>query len=473
MIALTATQIARAIGGRLQGGENESCPRRATIDSRGAGAGDLFFGLPGESHDGGAFAADALRREAWGVVVAQRHFEDAAAVCGTGQAVFGVEDPVVALGAIANRWRHELGARVIGVTGSTGKTSTKDILAATIGKTHAVVATSANFNTEIGLPLTVLDAPPGTEVLVLEMAMRGAGQIAELARIAEPDVGCVVNVGPVHLEQLGTVEAVAAAKAELLVELPNGATAVIPADEPRLAPFLRDDLRVTTFGEDGAVRLADGTFDPERPHGAGLGETNEPDSDMAIAGRTLRIQTPGGIRAITPSFREGYLVRNLLAAVACAEAIGIHADGELNVRFSALRGELLELPGEITLINDCYNANPVSMRAALENLSAAKGRRLAVLGGMAELGADSDRYHAGVADDAARARVDMLISVGELAGAYGDHYTGAIEHVPSPEAAAHVLREIARPGDTVLVKGSRSVGLERVAELLLAGGSAA
>lgn len=460
MIALTSTQIAQAIGGRVHGGEGESHPRRVTIDSRDAGAGDLFFGLPGENHDGGAFAADALRRQAWGVVVSPKHFEEATASCGPGQSVFGVGDPVAALGALANRWRHELGARVIGVTGSTGKTSTKDILAALLGKHHAVVATSANFNTEIGLPLTMLDAPQGTEVLVLEMAMRGAGQIAELARIAEPDVGCVVNVGPVHLAQLGSVEAVAAAKAELLTEMPRGAVAVVPADEPLLTPFLRDDLRVTTFGEDGDVGLADA---------ADTG--GAPENDQATAGRTLRITTPAGAREITPSFREGYLVRNLLAAIACAEAIGVHAEGELNVRFSALRGELLELPGEITLINDCYNANPVSMRAALENLAAAKGRRLAVLGGMAELGTDSDRYHAGVAADAARARVDMLISVGELAGAYGDHYTGAIEHVPSPEAAAHVLREIARPGDTVLVKGSRSVGLERVAETLLAGRS--
>ncbi len=462
MIALTAAQIANAIGGRVHAGEGESHPRRATIDSRDAGSGDLFFGLPGDNHDGGAFAGDALRHGVWAVVVAPRYFEDAAAVCGPDQTVFGVDDPIVALGALANRWRHELGARVIGVTGSTGKTSTKDILAALIGKELAVVATSANFNTEIGLPLTVLGATQGTEVLVLEMAMRGAGQIAELARIAEPDVGCVVNVGPVHLEQLGSVEAVAAAKAELLVELPRSAVAVVPVDEPLLAPFLRDDLRVTTFGEDGDVGLADDTD-------AG----GDPETDQATAGRTLRITTPGGDREITPSFRESYLVRNLLAAVACAEAIGVRAEGELNVRFSALRGELLELPGEITLINDCYNANPVSMRAALENLSAANGRRLAVLGGMAELGADSDRYHAVVAADAARARVDMLISVGELAGAYGDHYTGAIEHVSSPEAAAHVLREIARSGDTVLVKGSRSVGLERVAEILLADRSAA
>jgi UDP-N-acetylmuramoyl-tripeptide--D-alanyl-D-alanine ligase len=453
MITLSAHAIADATRARLHGNSGLNRADRVTIDSRDAGPGDLFFGLPGATHDGGAFAVEVLRKEAWGVVVDQRHFEDAAAACLPGQVALGVDDPVAALGALANRWRHELAAKVIGVTGSAGKTSTKDILAALIGKSRNVVATPANLNTEIGLPLTVLDAPPGTEVMVLEMAMRGSGQISELARIAAPDVGCIVNVGPVHLEQLGTVEAVAAAKAELLLELPLGATAVVPAGEPLLTPFLRDDLRVVRFGDDGDVRLT----------AEQAGETE------AIAGNPLKIATPAGEVTITPSFREGYLVRNLLAAVACAQAIGAPADGELSVRFSALRGELLELMGGVTLINDCYNANPVSMRAALRNLAGAKGRKLAVLGGMAELGPDSDRYHAEVAGDAARARVDMLITVGPLAGAYGDGYVGAIEQVHSAEAAAFVLRRIARPGDTVLVKGSRSVGLERVAEILLAG----
>lgn len=485
MITLSATIIAEAVGARLHvsahgdtgsgsdailgvpiefgpdSDSNAAHPVRVTIDSRDAGVGDLFFGLPGVEFDGGAYAADALRNKAWGVVVAHGHFATAVAACSSDQVVLGVDDPVVALGALANRWRRELNVKVIGVTGSTGKTSTKDILAAIIGKSRSVVATSANFNTEIGLPLTVLDAPMGTEVLVLEMAMRGRGQIAELARIAAPDVGCIVNVGPVHLEQLGTVKDVAAAKAELLAELPPNAIAVVPADEPKLSPFLRDDLRVVSFGEGGDVHLPGGEHDQ-----AGSAEQK---TESAIAGRALRIVTPLGALSVTPSFREGYLVRNLLAAVACAQAIGAPADGELNVRFSALRGELLEVLGGVTLINDCYNANPVSMRAALQNLAGAQGRRFAVLGGMAELGADSDRYHAQVAAEAARAGVEMLIAVGDLAGAYGDDYVGAIEHVHSPNDAAKMLCRVAQPGDTVLVKGSRSVGLERVAEILMAG----
>ncbi|MBI5310536.1 MAG: UDP-N-acetylmuramoyl-tripeptide--D-alanyl-D-alanine ligase [Actinobacteria bacterium] len=461
MIALDPSATAAALGATLHGDGAGAPAGRAVIDSREAGPGDLFFGLPGENHDGGAHAPAALAAGAWGVVVAREHAAAAAAAAGTGQSVFAVDDPVVALGALANRWRHELAAKVIGVTGSTGKTSTKDILAALIGKTRNIVATPANLNTEIGLPLTILGAPAGTEVLVLEMGMRGPGQIAELAEIADPDVGCIVNVGPVHLELLGSVEAVAAAKAELISGLAPGSTAVVPAGEHLLAPYLRDDVTIVAFGEGGDVRLADED------------SANSEMLDQQTGDRQLRIVTPHGEVAVAPSFGEEYLVRNLLAAVACAQAIGAPVEGPLDVRFSALRGELLELLGGVTVINDCYNANPLSMRAALGNLSRARGRRLAVLGGMAELGEGSDAFHAEVAGLAAEAGVEMLITVGDLGGAYGDRYVGAIEHVASPEAAAYVLRKVARPGDTVLIKGSRSVGLEKIAEILEAGETAA
>lgn len=458
MITFDPQGTAAALGARLYGGGGAGAPGgRAVIDSREATTGDLFFGLPGATHDGGTHAPAALAAGAWGVVVAHEHAGAAAAVAAENQSVFAVDDPVAALGALANRWRHALGAKVIGVTGSTGKTSTKDILAALAGKSRNVVATPANLNTEIGLPLTILGAPAGTEVLVLEMGMRGSGQIAELAAIAEPDVGCIVNVGPVHLELLGTVEAVAAAKAELIGGLAPGATAVVPAGEALLTSYLRDDVTTVAFGDGGDVRLAD---------------EDSADQEIEETG-TLKVVTPHGNAVVAPSFSEDHLVRNLLAAIACAQAIGVPVDGPLDVRFSALRGELLELLGGVTVINDCYNANPVSMRAALANLAQAQGRRLAVLGGMAELGDDSASYHHEVARHASEAGVEMLITVGELGGAYGDEYVGAIEHVATPEAAAYVLREVARPGDTVLIKGSRSVGLERVAEILESGARAA
>jgi UDP-N-acetylmuramoyl-tripeptide--D-alanyl-D-alanine ligase len=450
MITLSATEIADAIGAHRRQIADEpanSGPLRATVDSREAGAGDIFFGLTGEQHDGGRFAGEVIEGGAWGVVVADEHFE---ATCTAAQAapqpaaVFAVADPLSSLGLLANRWRHELKAQVIGVTGSTGKTSTKDILAALIGRSHTVAATPANRNTEIGLPLTVLATPHGTEVLVLEMAMRGAGQIAELARIAEPDVGCIVNVGPVHLEQLGSMENVAAAKAELIAALGRNATAVVPANEPLLEPHLREGLTTTTFGPGGDVRL--------------LGEDVE---------GVLRIATPAGEVQLRPSFNEHHLTVNLLAAVACAQAIGAPVEGDLTVNFSALRGEVREVLGGVTLIDDCYNANPVSMRAALDNLARGGGRRVAVLGGMAELGPQSEHFHREIAAHAAETGVELLVTVGELARAYAAGYPATIEHVNDPEEAARIVRERSAPGDTVLVKGSRSVGLERIGEVLL------
>jgi UDP-N-acetylmuramoyl-tripeptide--D-alanyl-D-alanine ligase len=448
MIELSASTIARAVAAsehfvppQDSPTNAEPHPLRAAIDAREAGAGDLFFGLPGSRVDGGSFAPDAIERGAWGVVVGAEHFE-AARQAGAAH-VFASADPLAALGALANCWRHELGAKVIGVTGSTGKTSTKDILAALLGKTRSVIATPGNLNTEIGMPLTILSAPHGTDVLVLEMAMRDKGQIDQLAEIADPDVGCVVNVGPVHLEQLGSVEGVAAAKAELIAQLHGGATAVVPSEEPLLDPHLREDLTTVTFGEGGDVRIT--------------GED---------ASGELRIATPEGEVLIRPSFTEHYLKHNLLAAVGCAQAVAAPVAGELAVSFSALRGEIREVLGGVTLINDCYNANPVSMRAALDNLAGASGRKIAVLGGMGELGDGSDEFHREIAAHAADSGVALLIAVGELAGDYGAGYGGEFAPVPDPAAAAELLKELVEPGDTVLIKGSRSVGLEHVAEQL-------
>lgn len=455
MIKLSSSEIAEAIGARLIGVDDAKGPLRVVIDSREAGVGDLFFGLPGENADGGQFAPGVLQAGAWGVVVNEDHDAAASEAATDEQHVFVVSNTVKALGALANRWRHELGAQVIAITGSTGKTSTKDILASLLAKSRTVVATPENYNTEIGLPLTVLGAAQGTDVLVLEMAMRGRGQIEELALIAEPDVGCIVNIGPVHLELLGTVENIAAAKAELVASLKPTGKAVIPSGEPLLAPHLRPEIPTVTVGEGGDVRLLE--EDPAGPADAGSSASRP----------TLRIATPQGEAQIRPTFSEQYLLRNLLAAVACAQLIDAPVDGDLDVNFSALRGEVLEVLGGVTLINDCYNANPVSMRAALDNLAQAEGRTIAVLGGMGELGVDSDRFHHEIAAHVSESGVDFLITVGELGGAYGDEYIGSIEHVVNPLAAAHVVQRAAVPGDTVLVKGSRSVGLESVAEVLL------
>ena len=277
MIDLSAGRLAALAEGELVAGDPERAgPERAVIDSREVGPGDLFVGLRGASADGGRFAAQALEAGAWGVLVGPQHRAAAvdAAESSTGQSACATStaivaaDPLRALQLLARGWRRELGAGVVGVTGSTGKTSTKDILSALLRSRVRTHASQENFNTEIGLPLTILEAGRGTEVLVLEMAMRGEGQIAELAEIAEPDVGVIVNVGPVHLEILGTVERVAAAKAELIRDLRPGAACVVPASEPLLDAHLRDDLDTWTFGPGGQVQLAGDGRRARRDRGA-------------------------------------------------------------------------------------------------------------------------------------------------------------------------------------------------------------
>jgi UDP-N-acetylmuramoyl-tripeptide--D-alanyl-D-alanine ligase len=439
MIDLPASWVAEAAGGRLVGGDPSATgPKRTIVDARRVEPGFLFVGIPGARADGGDFAEQAVGNGAWGVMVAAEHAER---IKDAGAQVIAVDDPLEALGSLARAWRRELGCRVIGVTGSTGKTSTKDILAALLRPHLSTHANTENLNTEIGLPMSVLAAGRGTEALVLEMAMRGEGQIAQLAAIAEPDVGVIVNVGPVHLELLGTVERVAAAKAELIRALRAGATCVVPAGEKLLEKHLRDDLETITFGEGGDVTLT--SFDRGR-------------ALVHVGGHEVTLDLP---------FEEPHNLMNTLAAVAAATALGVTPRGAIDVRFSSLRGEIVDLPGDVTVVNDCYNANPMSMRAAIDHLAGTPAeRRLAVLGEMAELGPEAERYHREIGERAEELGIDVLVTVGERASAYGHGFRGETYAVSSPEEAGALLDEIAQPGDRILVKGSRSVGLERVLE---------
>ena len=434
-----ASWVAEAAGGELLAGDPSLAgPRRAVVDSRGVGEGDLFVGLHGSNADGSRFAQAALEAGAWGALVGPARARELVEA-GAHAPVIASDNTLEALGLLARAWRRELGCKVVGVTGSTGKTSTKDILAALLAPHMRVHRNRENWNTEIGLPLTVLEAEQGTDVLVLEMAMRGEGQIAELVAIADPDVGLIVNVGPVHLELLGTIERVAAAKAELIRDLHPRATAVVPAGEPLLEEHLRDDLETITFGPGGDVELR--SFEDRR-------------AVIDARGERVELELP---------FDEDYNVANTVAAVAAATALGIKPSGRVDVAFSSLRGEIVELDGEVTVVNDCYNANPMSMRAALEHLAASTAeRRIAVLGGMAELGEDGPRFHREIGHLADALGIDILVTVGELALPYADQFGGDLHQVGDAEEAGALLEEIAMPGDRVLVKGSRSVGLERV-----------
>jgi UDP-N-acetylmuramoyl-tripeptide--D-alanyl-D-alanine ligase len=356
-------------------------------------------------------------------------------------------DAFAAMAALGRKVRSLSAARVVGITGSTGKTSTKDILAALCAPVVATVAAEEGFNNELGLPLTLCRLELDTAVLVAEMGMRGLGQIRELCEIAKPDVAVITGVGPVHLELLGTVENVARAKAEVIDALGQGGIAVVPAREPLLEPYLgRPDLEVVEFGEGGDVRLV---------------SFQAPDLVVDLAGTRLELEVP---------FTAFHQAANTLAALAAYRALGLPleraAEGAREIALSRWRDEEHELPGGGVLLNDAYNANPVSMRAALRNLALRAervgGRAVAVLGEMAELGTHSRRYHREVGQEARRLGIDVLIAVGgALAAEYRPDALAA-----DADGAVALVRGLLEPRDVVLVKASRAVGLEHVAEAL-------
>jgi UDP-N-acetylmuramoyl-tripeptide--D-alanyl-D-alanine ligase len=381
------------------------------VDSRRIEHGDLFVAVG----RGAEFRNEALVRGAAATLLPDRPFE--------------------AFATLGSLVRDRSDARVVGITGSTGKTSTKDILAALCAPAARTVAAEASFNNEIGVPLTLCRLEPDTQICILELAMRGFGQIADLCRIARPHVGVITNVGPVHLELVGSVEGVERAKGELVAALPAGGSAVVPED----FPVERDDIEVVRVG---------------RP------EAHRED------GRTV-------VDGVSFSFTAEHQAANAAAALAALDALGLPRPERVDVEFSRWRGEELPLPGGGLLINDAYNANPVSMRAALAHLAATAGerRRVAILGDMAELGPAAPAYHEEIGRELAQHGVDVLLAVGELARAYLDGAGDGVRvtrWAPDAETAAGKAAELVLPGDVVLVKASRALGLERVAEALAA-----
>ena len=365
------------------------------VDSRRIDEGDLFVAVGG----GEDFVEHALARGASAALVPV--------------------DAFAALAAIAGAVRARSQARVVAITGSTGKTSTKDILFALCAPHRRTIANEANYNTEIGVPLTICRLEEETEICISELGMRGPGQIRWLASFVKPDIGVITNIGPAHLEFLGSIEAIAAAKAELIDELPAGGVAIVP-NEPLLEPHLgRMDISV--------VRVDDAAPIP-----------------------------------FTTNYTAKHQLANTRTALTVAEQLGVRLPSELHVEFSKNREEERELPGGGLLLNDCYNANPVSMRAALENLVArSRGRRkVAVLGDMRELGPEGPAYHQEIGRLLRELGIEYVISVGELARDYGGGW------VATADEAAAALKAAIRPGDVVLIKGSLAVGLAVVAENL-------
>jgi UDP-N-acetylmuramoyl-tripeptide--D-alanyl-D-alanine ligase len=411
VIPLSNEEIAALEIGRFEGAEPGRSVTAIKADSREVGQGDLFVALNA------------------GV----RYIEEARA---RGAATLVPNDQEVALAALAALVRSKSDARVVAVVGSAGKTTTKDILGALCAPHAPTIWAEKSLNNEIGLPLTVCRLEPETAILVTEMGMRGLGQIAALCSIARPEIAVVSHIGPEHLELLGTVERVAEANAEAIASLPPGGTAVIPARCPELAPYLeRDNITVRSF-------------DPD---------------DVESAGGTTRFTLDGEIVELELPFTQRHHTVNVLAALHAYAALGLPLDraseGAGSIRLSPWRGQEAPLPGGGLVINDAYNANPDSMRAALEHLAERAGerRRVAILGEMAELGAVSDRYHREIGELAARLGIEVM-GVGERARAYDP-----VAWVAGVEEAIEAARSTLRPGDAVLVKASRAVGLEGIA----------
>jgi UDP-N-acetylmuramoyl-tripeptide--D-alanyl-D-alanine ligase len=404
MIPLSLDEVRDVAPGRLEATAGATEVSGLLTDSRRVERGDLFVAVG----RGAEFLADAFERGAAAALVP--------------------DDAFAALAALAGRVRDRSTARFVGITGSMGKTSTKDILAAICTPQRRTVAAERSYNAEIGVPLTIGRVDADTELCILELAMRGFGQIAELCAFARPHVGVITNVGPVHLEKVGDLEGVVRAKSELIAALPPGGTAIVPED----FPVGRDDLEVVRVGRDVAVE----SFDPPV------------------------LRTSFG--AVEVDFTARHLAANALTAFATADALGLDLPDELRVPFTAWRNEQIELPGGGVLLNDAWNANPVSMRAALEHLVAlaAARRTVAVLGDMAELGAYSEEGHREVGRAVAELGIDEVVAIGPQAVAYGGR------HVETVDEAIALLDELVRPGDCVLVKAARAMGLERVADAL-------
>jgi UDP-N-acetylmuramoyl-tripeptide--D-alanyl-D-alanine ligase len=472
VIVLSLAEVATAVGGELVGDGAAVVTGSVLVDSRAVAAGDLFVALPGERVDGADFVPAAA---AAGATAALTTRPDAALPCVV------VADPVAALGRLAaavHRRLADAGLVTVGITGSSGKTSTKDLLGQVLAAAGPTVSPQGSFNNDIGLPLTVLSADADTRYLVLEMGSRGPGHIARLCRIARPGIGVVLNVGSAHLGEFGSAEVIAASKGELVEALPADGTAVLNADDPRvlgMAPRTAARVVTTGLGEDADVRATDVVLD----------EAARPRFTLVAGGQ----RHPVALQVV-----GAHQVPNALSAAAAALAAGM-APAAVAAALSAAgprsrwRMEVSRRPDGVTVVNDAYNANPESMRAALAALASLPGRRrIAVLGAMGELGPSADAAHARLGRDAVRAGVDLVVSVGPdaigvhtgalaersagTAGGQGDGTLDSVRHVPDREAALRLLTDELGPDDVVLVKASRSYGLELLAADLLGDGAA-
>ncbi len=429
----------------------------ASVDSRRVTPGSIFVALPGERADGHAFVADALRAGAAATLV-ERPIDLPQDLRSAPQVV--VADALRALQDLAAWWRSRHAVRVVGITGSTGKTIAKEITADVLSRGLTTLRNDGNLNSETGLPITLLRLEPSHEAAVLEMSMYTVGEIALLAEIARPEVGVVLAVHPTHLERAGSIERIAAAKAELPAALPRDGLAVLNADDPRVAAMAQvTPAAVRTFG-----------LGPS----ADVGATDV--VSHGLAGTEFTVRAPWTTRRMRSGTPGRHLVPHALAALAVAERLGIGIDDAAEAlgagSRAAHRMQVVEAASGATLVDDTYNASPVSVAAALDFLAEtplpAGRRRIAVLGDMLELGPDEERLHREIGARAAAA-VDMLVTVGPRGAwiAEGADAIPVASAADAEEAVAVLEREVAPGvGDVVLLKGSRGIGLDRAVDLL-------
>jgi UDP-N-acetylmuramoyl-tripeptide--D-alanyl-D-alanine ligase len=464
LLALTAGGIAAASGGAVVRGDAATPIGPVSIDSRTLAPGDLFVAIRGERFDGHEFVGSALDKGAVGVVIdgagdeaLQRARPDAV--------VIRVADTTRALQLVARDVRRRSGAKVVAITGSAGKTTTKEITAEFLAATHRVFRNKGNLNNHIGLPLSLLELRSRPDVAVVELGMNHPGEIRTLVGIAEPEVRLWTNVGDAHLGFFESAEAIADAKAEILEQASSDSVLVANASDARvMARAGGFKGRVVTFGMNAPADVQ--AVDVEL---------------RGLEGTRARLRTPHGETEVTtPLLGLGNLA-NVLAATATALEFGIPL-AAIRERASRLapaahRGELLRLPGGITLVDDSYNSSPSALKRALELVGSAQGcaRKVAVLGEMLELGRHADRLHTECGRAAAEAGLDILIAVGgpparalaEAAVAAGMPAANVL-HVATRQEAAELAGSRVRPGDLVLVKGSRGIGTDFVVERLKA-----
>jgi UDP-N-acetylmuramoyl-tripeptide--D-alanyl-D-alanine ligase len=445
------SSVADTVGGLLSG--PDARVSGVAVDSREVHPGSLFVALRGERVDGHDFLDRAFEAGAAGALVERDPGGKPAVV---------VDDTESAMRSLAVDERASMKATVIGITGSTGKTSAKDLTAAVLGIRFRVAASPRSFNTEVGVPVTLLNSDVDADVVVCEMGSRGPGHIRALSEVARPSIGVVTNVGPAHLEMFGSLEGVANAKAELVEALPAEGTAVLNADDEVVRTFAsRTPARSLLYGTDRDAEV--------------IAEDIQLD-DLGHPSFTLRV--PDGSERVELAVAGEHMVWNALAAAACGTVLGLTAGecaaGLKEARLSAWRMEVVESSGGYRILNDAYNANPTSMAAALKAAAwmGRNGRCIAVLGHMAELGEFADREHERIGELVARLGVDRLVVVGPLARriAVGASREGVepdrITTADTVEEAAAAVGDGVRPGDVVLLKASRVAGLERLAEEL-------